>query len=60
MSLERVKEKLNILTDAAKYGVSCSSSGSNLKTPIKVWVIPVWVFAIAILKMGEMGVAYHY
>lgn len=29
MSFERVKEKLNILADAAKYDVSCSSSGSK-------------------------------
>lgn len=29
MSFERIKEKLNILADAAKYDVSCSSSGSN-------------------------------
>ncbi len=29
MSFERVREKLNILADAAKYDVSCSSSGSN-------------------------------
>ncbi len=31
MSFERVKEKLNILADAAKYDVSCSSSGSSRK-----------------------------
>lgn len=29
MSFERIREKLNILADAAKYDVSCSSSGSN-------------------------------
>ncbi|WFO16728.1 putative DNA modification/repair radical SAM protein [Cellulophaga baltica 4] len=29
MSFERIKEKLNILADAAKYDVSCSSSGST-------------------------------
>jgi len=29
MSFERVKEKLNILADAAKYDVSCTSSGSK-------------------------------
>ncbi|AEG99925.1 putative DNA modification/repair radical SAM protein [Lacinutrix sp. 5H-3-7-4] len=29
MSFDRIKEKLNILADAAKYDVSCSSSGSN-------------------------------
>lgn len=28
---ERLREKLNILADAAKYDVSCSSSGSNRK-----------------------------
>ena len=29
MNFERIKEKLHILADAAKYDVSCSSSGSN-------------------------------
>ena len=29
MNFERIKQKLNILADAAKYDVSCSSSGSN-------------------------------
>lgn len=29
MSFERIKEKLEILADAAKYDVSCSSSGSK-------------------------------
>lgn len=29
MNFDRIKEKLNILADAAKYDVSCSSSGSN-------------------------------
>lgn len=29
MSFERIREKLNILADAAKYDVSCSSSGSK-------------------------------
>ena len=31
MDFNRIKEKLNILADAAKYDVSCSSSGSNHK-----------------------------
>ncbi|MFC6267534.1 putative DNA modification/repair radical SAM protein [Frigoriflavimonas asaccharolytica] len=31
MNLERIKEKLEILADAAKYDVSCSSSGGNRK-----------------------------
>ncbi len=29
MNFERIKEKLNILADAAKYDVSCASSGSD-------------------------------
>lgn len=29
MNFDRVREKLNILADAAKYDVSCASSGSN-------------------------------
>ncbi len=29
MNYERIKEKLNILADAAKYDVSCASSGSD-------------------------------
>ncbi|PHR95639.1 MAG: putative DNA modification/repair radical SAM protein [Leeuwenhoekiella sp.] len=29
MNFERIREKLNILADAAKYDVSCSSSGSK-------------------------------
>lgn len=35
MSFERVKEKLNILADAAKYDVSCASSGSQRKNKEK-------------------------
>lgn len=35
MSFERIREKLNILADAAKYDVSCSSSGSNRKNTKK-------------------------
>ena len=30
---ERIQEKLEILSDAAKYDVSCSSSGSKRKIP---------------------------
>ncbi len=33
--LNRITEKLNILADAAKYDVSCSSSGSNRKNDNK-------------------------
>src|ERR1044072_4539928 len=32
---DRIVEKLNILADAAKYDVSCSSSGSNRKNDNK-------------------------
>lgn len=35
MDFDRIKEKLNILADAAKYDVSCSSSGSNRKNKNK-------------------------
>jgi len=31
MSFDRIREKLNILADAAKYDVSCSSSGGTRK-----------------------------
>ncbi|MDP5061683.1 MAG: putative DNA modification/repair radical SAM protein [Maribacter sp.] len=34
MDFNRIKEKLNILADAAKYDVSCSSSGSNRKNKV--------------------------
>jgi len=35
MNFDRIKEKLNILADAAKYDVSCSSSGSKRKNTNK-------------------------
>ena len=35
MVWERVQEKLSILSDAAKYDVSCASSGSNRKNTNK-------------------------
>lgn len=35
MDAERITEKLNILADAAKYDVSCASSGSNRKNKDK-------------------------
>ena len=31
MDADRIKEKLDILADAAKYDVSCASSGSTRK-----------------------------
>ena len=35
MDFDRIKEKLSILADAAKYDVSCSSSGSKRKNSTK-------------------------
>ncbi|GAA4277056.1 putative DNA modification/repair radical SAM protein [Aquimarina mytili] len=35
MSFDRIKEKLSILADAAKYDVSCASSGSKRANPNK-------------------------
>ncbi len=35
MNADRITEKLNILADAAKYDVSCASSGSNRKNKDK-------------------------
>lgn len=35
MDFDRIKEKLSILADAAKYDVSCSSSGSKRKNTNK-------------------------
>ncbi len=35
MDNEKIQHKLNILADAAKYDVSCASSGSNRKNTIK-------------------------
>lgn len=35
MDFDRIKEKLSILADAAKYDVSCSSSGSKRKNTTK-------------------------
>ncbi|MFI2743733.1 putative DNA modification/repair radical SAM protein [Zhouia sp. PK063] len=35
MNFDRIKEKLNILADAAKYDVSCASSGSTRKNTTK-------------------------
>jgi putative DNA modification/repair radical SAM protein len=35
MNMERITEKLNILADAAKYDVSCASSGSKRKNEHK-------------------------
>src|SRR3954462_13500945 len=35
MNVDRITEKLNILSDAAKYDVSCASSGSKRKNENK-------------------------
>ncbi len=48
---DRIREKLQILADAAKYDVSCSSSGSNRKNKDKGWAIPAQAFVTLILKM---------
>jgi predicted DNA-binding helix-hairpin-helix protein len=37
MNFERLKEKLEILADAAKYDVSCSSSGGTRKIKKVLW-----------------------
>lgn len=50
MNYERMKEKLEIIADAAKYDVSCSSSGSK-KTKITVWKTETGLaFVTAILR----------
>jgi predicted DNA-binding helix-hairpin-helix protein len=36
MNFDRLKEKLEILADAAKYDVSCSSSGGKERIKV-VW-----------------------
>ena len=47
---ERLREKLNILADAAKYDVSCSSSGSNRKNNNKsAYELNVDLFTINLL-----------
>ena len=52
---DRIREKLQILADAAKYDVSCSSSGSDRKNKNKGLGMPVIrVFAIAIPKMAAV------
>jgi hypothetical protein len=48
---DRIREKLQILADAAKYDVSCSSSGSNRKNKGKGLGIQETVSAIVIQKM---------
>jgi predicted DNA-binding helix-hairpin-helix protein len=37
MNFDRLKEKLEILADAAKYDVSCSSSGGTRKNKKGLW-----------------------
>ena len=52
---DRIREKLQILADAAKYDVSCSSSGSDRKNKNKGLGMPaIQEFAIAILKMAAV------
>jgi hypothetical protein len=52
---ERVLEKLSILADAAKYDVSCSSSGSKRKNENKgLGNAEGWVSAMLIPKMAAV------
>ncbi len=54
MSVERIQEKLSILADAAKYDVSCSSSGSNRKNLIRVWEPLAMEFVMLTQRMGAV------
>ncbi|WP_300437469.1 putative DNA modification/repair radical SAM protein [Christiangramia sp.] len=49
MDFDRIKEKLSILADAAKYDVSCSSSGSKRKNTNK-----------GLGNASEMGICHSY
>ena len=50
--MDRLEEKLRILADAAKYDVSCSSSGSTRKKTRAVSVTHlIRVYAIVIQRM---------
>lgn len=49
MDFDRIKEKLRILADAAKYDVSCSSSGSKRKNTNK-----------GLGNASEMGICHSY
>ncbi len=53
MSLERIKEKLNILADAAKYCIYCSSSGSKRANKRVLGIVMPSVFDTAIQKMAD-------
>ena len=53
MSFERIKEKLNILADAAKYCIYCSSSGSKRANKRVLGIVMPSVFDTAIQKMAD-------
>jgi predicted DNA-binding helix-hairpin-helix protein len=36
MNSDRITEKLSILADAAKYDVSCASSGNDIFTSVNI------------------------
>jgi len=53
INFDRIQGKLNILADAAKYDVSCSSSGSNRKNQGALLAIrPHRAFVTVLPKMG--------
>lgn len=55
MNFDRLKEKLEILADAAKYDVSCSSSGGTRKNKKVLWeTVPRAESAIRILKTDDV------
>ena len=48
-------EKLNILTDAAKYDVACTSSGVERRGTVLVWeIVKKQEFVIAFLQMEDV------
>jgi predicted DNA-binding helix-hairpin-helix protein len=50
---ERIAEKLSILADAAKYDVSCASSGSKRENKNKGWVMQkAWASVMHLPKMA--------
>ena len=55
MNFDRIREKLNILADAAKYDISCASSGSDRTIKTKVLEMPPkWVSATVIPRMDDV------
>lgn len=52
MNYDRISEKISILADAAKYDVSCASSGSNRKKVIKESAMPPMASVMLTPKMA--------